>query len=334
LHRRRRAGVGQVRATIAHVAVTHRSIQTNGISMHIAEAGTGPLVVMLHGFPELWYSWRHQLAALADAGYHAVAPDQRGYGQTDRPADARQYTQFHLVGDVIGLLDALDAESAVVVGHDWGAPVAWNTALLRPDRVRGIIALSVPYRPRGPMSTLKAMRARLGDNFYQAYFQEPGRAEAELERDVPLTLRRILYGLSGAVETPNDMVVPPAGLLEGLPDPDPLPAWLTEVDIATFAAEFARTGFSGGLSWYRTIDLTWELMAPFQGAQVTPPALYIAGERDVVVHFPGARRTIDSLQDYVRNLRGSHILPGCGHWTQQERPREVNALMLDFLQRL
>jgi pimeloyl-ACP methyl ester carboxylesterase len=164
--------------------ITHRFIETNGIRMHIAEAGQGPLVLLLHGFPESWYSWRHQLMALAQAGYHAVAPDQRGYGQTERPDQIEQYTQLHLAGDLVGLLDALGEQQTVVVGHDWGAIIAWDLALLRPDRVRGVVALSVPYAPRGPMSILTAMRSMLGEEFYMAYFQQPGKAEAELERDV------------------------------------------------------------------------------------------------------------------------------------------------------
>src|SRR5581483_9328651 len=170
--------------------IAQRTLHTNGITMRIAEQGEGPLVVLLHGFPETWYSWRHQLGALAEAGYHVVAPDQRGYGRTDAPAEPERYTMLHLVGDVIGLLGALGEANAVVVGHDWGAPVAWNTALLRPDRVRGVDGLSVPYRPRGPVSTLTATRARLGERFYQAYFQAPGVCYAERARDVCTTLHR------------------------------------------------------------------------------------------------------------------------------------------------
>ena len=177
--------------------VNHRFIQTNGIQMHLAEQGSGPLVVLLHGFPESWYSWRHQLQALAEAGFHAVAPDQRGYGQTDKPADASKYTQLHLIGDVIGLLDALGESQAVVMGHDWGAPVAWNTALLRPDRVRGVVGMSVPHAPRGPVSMLTALRSLFGDGFYMAYFQQPGVADAELSRDVGTTMRRFLFAVSG-----------------------------------------------------------------------------------------------------------------------------------------
>src|SRR5260370_5621391 len=168
--------------------LAHRFVTTNGIRMHYVEAGRGPLVVLCHGFPESWYSWRHQIGALADAGFHVVAPDQRGYGRTEAPDDVTRYTLLDLVGDVVGLIDALGEERAVVVGHDWGAPVAWHTALLRPDRVRGVSGLSVPYRPRGTASPIAAMRAGLGEGFYQVYFQQPGVAEAELERDVRTTI--------------------------------------------------------------------------------------------------------------------------------------------------
>lgn len=315
--------------------ITHRFIETNGIRMHLAEAGDGPLVVLLHGFPESWYSYRHQLAALADAGYHAVAPDQRGYGQTDRPAEVEGYTQLHLVGDVIGLLDGLGAETAVVVGHDWGAPVAWNTALFRPDRVRGVVGLSVPYLPRGPVSMLTAMRALLGEGFYMNYFQAPGVADAELARDVETTMRQLLFSASGDVPLagePGQPVVPPGqGFLDLLVEPPTLPRWLTAADVAFYVAEFERTGFTGGLNWYRTIDRSWELMAPWQGARVIPPALYVAGDRDLVVHFPGMKDLVGALPALVPNLTRTIMLAGCGHWTQQERPNEVNAALLEFL---
>jgi pimeloyl-ACP methyl ester carboxylesterase len=319
--------------------VTHRFIETNGIHMHIAEQGSGPLVLLLHGFPELWYSWRHQLEALADAGYHAVAPDLRGYGQTDRPAEIERYTQLHLVGDIIGLLDALGEQQAVVVGHDWGAPVAWNTALFRPDRTRGVILLSVPYLPRGPVSLLTAMRSVLGEGFYMAYFQQPGVAEAELERDVRTTMRKFLYSASGDAPQPQDgpqqPVVPEGlGVLNIMGEPETLPAWLTEADIDVYATAFARTGFTGGLNYYRTIDKSWELMAAWNGAPLLSPTLYVAGDRDLVVHFPGTRDLIGGLRAFVPNLTKTVMLPGCGHWTQQERPAEVNAAMIEFLRQL
>ena len=313
--------------------ISHRDLSTNGINMHIAEAGEGPAVVMLHGFPESWYSYRHQIAALAEAGYHAIAPDQRGYGGTDRPDDPAQYSQLHLVGDVIGLLDAIGVEEAVVVGHDWGAPVAWNTALMRPDRIRGVVGLSVPYVPRGPVSILQAMRAALGDGFYMQYFQEPGVADAELARDVRTTVLKMLYGASGDVpETGLQPVVPEGmGLLDLAPEPPSLPAWLTEEDIDFFTAEFDRTGFTGGLNWYRAIELSWELTAPWTGAPITVPALYVAGDRDLVYAFPAMRDLIPMLSTFIPNLRETIILPGCGHWTQQERPDDVNEALIKFL---
>ncbi len=318
--------------------VAHRFVETNGIRMHVAEQGSGPLVLLLHGFPESWYSWRHQLRALADAGYRAVAPDQRGYGQTDRPAAAEQYTQLHLVGDVVGLLDALGEERAVVVGHDWGGPVAWNTALFRPDRVRGVVGLSVPYVPRGPVSMLTALRAVLGEGFYMAYFQQPGVADAELARDVRATMRRFLYSASGdapRTEPPAQPVVPAdRGILDIMVEPEALPNWLSEADLDYFVAEFERTGFSGGLSWYRAIDRSWELMAPWQDAPVVTPALYVTGDRDLVVDFPGMAELLPNLRMVVPNLTKTIVLPGCGHWTQQERPAEVSAALVEFLRGL
>jgi pimeloyl-ACP methyl ester carboxylesterase len=313
--------------------IQHRFVETNGIRMHLAEAGAGPLVVLLHGFPESWYSWRHQLAALAAAGFHAVAPDQRGYGQTDRPGAVEAYSIFHLVGDVVGLLNALGEDRMVVVGHDWGAPVAWHTALFRPDRVRGVVGLSVPYRPRPDRPPVSILRSVAGENFYQIYFQEPGVAEADLERNVRATIRGALYGASGQNPTVPDMTVRPGhGFLGEVHAPEQLPEWLTEVDVDFYTGEFQRTGFRGGLNWYRNSDRNWELTAAWAGAQVTVPALYVVGDRDVVFHFPGGGRPmIAALPRFVPNLKQSVVLEGCGHWTQQERPHQVNQLLLEFI---
>jgi pimeloyl-ACP methyl ester carboxylesterase len=316
--------------------IQHRFLDSNGIRMHVAEAGSGPLVLLLHGFPESWYSWRYQLTALADAGFHAVAPDQRGYGQTDRPEPIEAYSMFHLVGDVVGLLDALSEDRAVVVGHDWGAPIAWHTALFRPDRLRGVVGLSVPYRQRPDRPPLSTLRRVAGENFYQIYFQKPGVAEADLERDVRATTRQVLYAASGESPTvPDMMVTPEHGFMGEFHVPDQLPDWITEADVDFYTAEFQRTGFRGGLNWYRNLDRNWELTAAWAGAKVTLPALYVLGDRDVVYHFPGAGpQMLSNLPRTVPNLKQSVLLEGCGHWTQQERPAEVNQLLIDFLRSL
>jgi len=318
-------------APSASTGITHRQIDARGLRMHIAEAGSGPLVLLLHGFPESWYSWRHQLTALAAAGFHAVAPDQRGYCQTDAPEAVDQYTILHLTGDVIALMDALGARDAVVAGHDWGAPVAWHAALLRPDRVRGVIGLSVPYRPRGSSAPVAAMRAGIGDGFYMVYFQQPGVADAELARDPRRTFRSVLFSASG--DGPGGLPIVPAGggFLDVCADPPDLPGWLTSSDIDAYAAEYARAGFTGPLNWYRNLDRNWELTGAWHHAPVIVPALYIAGERDLVVRFPGARQMIPRLREVVPQLRDAVLLPGVGHWTQQERPAEVSEAMLGFL---
>jgi len=272
-----------------------------------------------------------------------VAPDMRGYGQTDRPEAIDQYTLLHLIGDMVGLLDALGAEGAVIAGHDWGAPVAWHAALLRPDRFRGVVGLSVPFRPRGAVRPTTAMPQTDDAIFYQLYFQEPGVAEAEFERDANVSVRTLLYSASGdaprrdwggAAANAVGMVSRQAGFLSGMVNPATLPHWLSEADIDFYAGEFARTGFRGGLNWYRNIDRNWELLAPFAGAPVTIPALYIAGDRDLVVAFRGMDQLLANLTKFIPQLRQTIMLPGCGHWTQQERASEVNAAMIDFLGQL
>jgi pimeloyl-ACP methyl ester carboxylesterase len=323
--------------------MTHRTVTTNGILMHLVEMGSGPLVILCHGFPELWYSWRHQLRALAEAGFRAVAPDMRGYGQTAAPEAIDQYTLLHMVGDMVGLLDALGDGQAVIAGHDWGGPVAWHAALLRPDRFRAVIGLSSPYRPRGPLWPSTQMPQTDDAIFYQLYFQTPGVAEAELERDVRHTIRSVLYAISGDAPpregsvtsaSAAGMVRRNGGLLDGLTSPATLPSWVSEADVDYYAGEFTRTGFAGGLNWYRNIDRNWELLAPFAGAHVMVPALYITGDRDPVLRFPGVEQLIPNLSRFAPQLRGTMMLPGCGHWTQQERAAEVNAAMIDFLRRL
>jgi pimeloyl-ACP methyl ester carboxylesterase len=314
--------------------IAHRELDVRGLRMHIAEAGRGPLVLLLHGFPESWYSWRHQLTALAAAGFHAVAPDQRGYCRTEQPPAADAYTILHLTGDIIGLMDVLGERQAVVAGHDWGAPVAWHTALLRPDRVRGVIGLSVPYRPRGSAAPIATMRARISEAFYMVYFQQPGAADAELASDIPVTFRKLLFSASGDGPGGLPLVPPGGGFLDICVDPPELPGWLTTGDIDVFAAEYAAAGFTGGLNWYRNLDRNWELTAAWHGAPITVPALYLAGDRDLVVQFTGGREQLARMGECLTDLRGTVLLPGCGHWTQQERPAEVTAAMIGFLRGL
>ena len=312
--------------------INHGIVDANGIKMHYVEAGEGPLVVLCHGFPESWYSWRHQLLALSARGYHAVAPDQRGYGRTDAPEDIGAYTQFHLVGDIVGLVHALGEETAVIVGHDWGAPVAWNAAMWRPDMFRGVVAMSVPLSGRSTFPPTAGMKATFGDSFfYILHFQTPGVAEHELQRDVKRSLRMLLYSASGDNTTRGAEPLPnTAGFLDSMTDPAELPGWLNEEDLDYFAKEFLRTGFRGGLNWYRNIDRNWDLTAPFHGMKVNQPALYIIGERDVTRGFLSA----EQMREMVPNLTEVVTLPGIGHWTQQESPQATNEALIKFLDSL
>src|SRR5664279_6445323 len=328
---------------------TQRMMETTGIRINIAEQGEGPPVLLCHGFPESWYSWRHQIGALAAASFHAIAPDMRGYGKSDAPEAIDQYTIFHLVGDLVGVLDALWIPNAVIVGHDWGATIAWQAARLRPDRFRAVACLSVPYRPRSPVRPTRVMPRTADAQFYQLYFQEPGVAEAEFERDPRATVLNMLFGASGegvaagaAAAASGDasaaqgigMVPIGGGMMRGAGAPPTLPPWLSEADIDFYAGEFKRSGFRGPLNYYRNVDRNWELMAAFAGAPVTVPALYVAGDRDMVVSFPGTDQLLANFKSLVPALRGIKMLPGCGHWTQQERPSEVNAALVEFVRSL
>lgn len=307
-----------------------RRVATNGIELNVAEQGEGPLVLLLHGFPESWYSWRHQFAPLATAGYHAVAPDMRGYGKSDKPDAITAYNQVEVMRDVIGLIAALGHDTAVVIGHDWGAPTAWGCALHYPQQVTAVGALSVPFMPRSPVAPMAVMRQVFkGQFFYQLYFYTPGVAEAEFERDIRTALRKFL--VLGAGET--DLVGRPAqgpddDLLSALPDPKTLPAWLSEADLDFYAAEFARSGMRGPLNYYRNHDLTWELTA---GApeRITQPAMFVAGAKDGVIAMAGD--AVQKLPERVPDLRINELIPGIGHWTQQEAPAAVNAALVRFL---
>jgi pimeloyl-ACP methyl ester carboxylesterase len=317
----------------------HHVVEANGIRIHVAEQGEGPVVLLCHGFPESWYSWRHQLSALADAGFRVVAPDMRGYGETESPETIDQYTLLHLVGDMVGVLDALGAERAVIAGHDWGAPVAWHAALLRPDRFRGVVGLSVPFIPRGQFYTSPKLPEMEGSVFYQDYFQAPGIAEADLERDVRTSVRSSLFMMSEDVPLPEmlpdgfvpGMVSQRDGFLANMINPSTLPAWISEAKVEVYVEQFLRTGYRGGLNWYRNISRNRELLGAFDGLEVTVPALYIVGDRDVVLGFRGMDSVIAGLPQSVPLLQQTIMLAGCGHWTQQERPKEVNSAMIGFL---
>jgi pimeloyl-ACP methyl ester carboxylesterase len=313
--------------------ITERVIETNGVRLHTVEAGESgaPVVLLAHGFPELAYSWRHQIPALAAAGYHVLAPDQRGYGRTTRPADIAAYNIGELSADLIGLLDDVGADKAVFIGHDWGAQVVWGSAQLHPDRVAAVVGMSVPPVPRPPVPPTQAFQAIFGDNFfYMLYFQEPGVADAELDADPAKTLRRVILGQAapGDQAAAMRMLRPgPEGLIERIPEPDGLPSWISADELDHYVAEFSRTGFTGGLNWYRNMDRNWEIQGNLTSAAITVPAMFIAGTDDVVLGFMRP----DRAKKVITGPYREELIDGAGHWLQQERPDRVNELLLDFL---
>lgn len=295
-------------------------MDTNGVRLRVLESGDrgAPVVLLAHGFPELAYSWRHQIPVLAEAGYHVIAPDQRGYGGSSRPQAVTDYDIVALTGDLAGLLDDVGARRAVVVGHDWGSPVVTNFALLYPDRVAVLVNLSVPPVPRAAAPPTQIWRRTFGDNFfYILYFQEPGVADADLGRDPRQSLQRML-ALEGFTA--------PASELADRPLP-PLPPWLREDEFEHYAAEFTRTGFTGGLNWYRNFDRNWELTEQTPAATITVPTLFVAGTADPVLSFTPRHRVTELVTGDYREV----LLDGAGHWLQQERPDDVNALLLEHL---
>ncbi|MEU7690463.1 alpha/beta hydrolase [Microbispora sp. SCL1-1] len=318
-----------------HVAeITHRTVSVPGGRIHVAERGTGPLVLLVHGFPESWYSWRHQLPALAQAGYRAVALDVRGYGRSSKPAAVDGYRMLALVEDNVALVRALGEESAVIIGHDWGSPIAATSALLHPEVFRAVGLLSVPYTPPGGPRPTDVFARMSGDQeFYISYFQEPGRAEAEIEPDVRGWLAGIYAALSGDTmpgpDAPAPHFVSPGATLRDRFPGGPLPSWLTEDDLEVYAGEFERTGMTGALNRYRNMDRDWEDLAGFRGAPVKQPSLFIGGSSDASVTWMAG--AIDAFPATLPGLVSSHLLDGCGHWVQQERPAEVNRLLTEWL---
>ena len=323
-------------STISMAEFKHRIVQANDIRIHLVEAGEGPLVLMVHGFPESWYSWRHQLQAVADAGYHAVAIDVRGYGRSSAPTAIDEYRMMKYVGDNLGVVKALGETSAIIVGHDWGAPIAANSALLRPDVFKGLALLSVPYSPRGwPHRPSEIFRLKAGkEEFYIEYFQQPGRAEAEIEADVRGWLLGFYYSISGDARPIGREVsiwtIPPgARMRDRFRIPENLPAWMTAADLDFYVGEFERTGFTGGLNRYRNVDRDWEDFAVFDAQPIRVPSLFIGGEQDGPTRWGEA--AIANFGKTMPDLRGSHVLSGCGHWVQQERAQEVNELLVKFV---
>ena len=314
-----------------------RDIELPEVTLRAAIEGEGPLVLMVHGFPESWYSWRHQMAPIAAAGFTACAIDVRGYGGSSRPQPIEAYDMEHLVADVAGVIEQLSPDApAVLIGHDWGAPIVWNSALIRPDRVRAVAGLSVPYLgvpKRSFMDLVDTVFTSQGKFFYQAWFQEVGSPEAELEADPRDGLRKFYYAISGDAPDgtwPNNKVHGQS-LLEGLVDPEPFPAWLTNADLDYYVAEFERSGFRGPINRYRNHQRDFEYLSKFEGRKIEQPSLFIGGERDLVLSMLGRGDLVAMMKAEMTDLRGADILPGCGHWTQQERPEEVTARLLPWL---
>ncbi|HTE42362.1 MAG TPA: alpha/beta hydrolase [Steroidobacteraceae bacterium] len=316
---------------------TLRTIESNGIKMRIAEMGTGPLVILVHGWPESWYSWRHQLPALAAAGYHAVAPDMRGYGKTDKPQAVEAYDIHQVTADLVGIIDALGEKNAMLVGHDWGAIVAWQAVLLHPQRFTSLVAMSVPYSGRGQQSIVQSLQRTLGENFYYIlYFQEPGVAEKEFDADPRGILSRLYLSPDSPREAPTvtDTKRAAGGWIPRLGKPKELPSWLTKADLDYYVNEFTASGFRGGINYYRNFHRNWETTPQLNGVQVKVPVLFIAGEKDSVIRGATAEGLTTSMKNAVPDLRGVKLFPNTGHWVQQEKAAETNAAMVEFFKSL
>jgi pimeloyl-ACP methyl ester carboxylesterase len=315
--------------------IESRYVEANGLRHHYLTAGSGPAVVLCHGFPELSWSWRHQIPALAKAGFRVIAPDMRGYGDTKGPDDPETYTNLHVVGDMVALLDALGEQQAVIVGHDWGSPIAWTAATLRPDRFRAVASLSVMHNPRMPLAPPDFAKANGMEDLYWLYFQPPGQAEADMERDTHETFLRLMYGVSGDAarkgESWNLRVDPKVGLVAALKRPSTLPPWLTEEDLNRYADTYARTGFTSSLNWYRCMARSWQLSAAWADLKITVPAFFIGGKDDPTL--TQLQRGVEMMKSVVPNLRDA-IMVDAGHWVQQEDPEAVSNGLIRFIKGL
>ncbi|KOV74055.1 MULTISPECIES: alpha/beta fold hydrolase [unclassified Streptomyces] len=314
-----------------------KRIFTNGVELSVIDKGTGPVVLLLHGFPETAYSWRHQIDPLVESGYRVIAPDLRGFGESSRPASVDAYSIAHYVGDIVGLITSTGEQSVAVIGHDWGGQCAWDLATMRPDLVRAVMGISAPPG-RGEESFVKASEKMFDPEegtFYLTYFQEPGVVDAEFDQDVRRTLSRMLYGLSG--DNPADdvmtrfLVRPGERMIDRWEDPEELPSWLTEEDLEIYVRAYQSHGFTSGLNFYRNLDRNWEITAPFHGMRLPMPAMLLLGEHDVVLDMPGVQEALPVLSKLHANFREPVIVQGSGHWVQQEKPDFVTGQILDFL---
>jgi pimeloyl-ACP methyl ester carboxylesterase len=317
--------------------ITFSMIETNGIKMRIAEAGSGPLVLLVHGWPESWYSWRHQLNGLAEAGYRVIAPDMRGYGDTDAPADPAEYRVDNLAADLVGVLDAVGEETAVLVGHDWGSIVVWNTALLHPERFTGVFGMSVPYGGLAKISPLEKFKKQFGDSFfYINYHNEPGGvAEKEYDSD-PKQFISMLYTSPNTPRHDPTITDPKrraGGWLGRIGAPKERPDWLSEADLDYYVNEFTRAGFQGGVNYYRNFDTNWALMKGTDPV-VRIPAAFISGTADMVIAGADESALRKMMTPVMTDLREVTLLPGMGHWVQQEDPQRTNEAILRFLKSL
>ena len=312
-------------------------VRNGPIDLRVAVAGEGPLILCVHGFPELWYSWRHQIAHFSGLGYKVAALDVRGYGGSSKPREIAAYSIRQLASDVAAVIDQIGGGTAILFGHDWGAPIVWNTALLYPDKVAAVAGLSVPFVPRGPVSFIDMAKVMYRDRFfYQLYFQQEGVAEAEFEADIPAALRKTYFAISGAAPLNKWLEHKPAdaNLLDGMIDPQPFPEWMSDEDLAVFVEAFRAGGFRGPLNRYRAQSIDFQEMAEFAGKPVTQPSYFVAGERDAVRAFVPGMDLYANPGAGCTDFRGSVILPGIGHWVQQEAPAETSAALQQFLKGL
>lgn len=320
-----------------HEQFSLRTLRTNGITVRAAVEGQGPLVIMVHGWPELWYSWRHQIKPIAAAGYQVVVPDVRGYGGSDKPYPVEAYDMATMMADVVGLIDAMGAEQAILIGHDWGAPICWNTAALHPQRIAAVAGLSVPYRKRAPVPGIQLWRQLYKDKFfYQIYFQQEGVAEREVEADVRVSLRKIYYSISGNAPSLTSWLQrpPTPTLLEAFVDPEPFPSWLSAADLDYFVENFQRSGFRGPFNRYRNQERDFANLPDMGLKPVEQPSCFIAGSKDVVRSFVPGMDAYADAGALCTDFRGATLIEGAGHWVQQEAPEAVNAALLEFLRGL